>query len=409
MEKSEFFADALSGSAGPLEGCRVLDISTAWAGPMVACLLGDLGAEVIHVDAPNTVGGTPFLPNFPGTNLPWSHQTVNRNKKSLAVDLRQPEGAELIAKMFATVEIVVENFKPGTLNGWGVGYQKAREVNPSLVFVSVSGYGQYGEWAPRPGYDPAALAVGGWMSLNGAVDGDPTKAPTFLTDDLTGLHGALGALAALTHARATGEGQHVDVSLLDSLLFQSDGYLSLGKLGIAPTRMGNQVGPTVPCNAYECSDGGFVYLAIALDRHWQILCRTFGHPEVAEDERYLSNGQRVANRDAVDGMVAQWCSQGPRDELVDRLSDAGVVIAPVLSFAETAELPIVAERDMLIPTTLSDGSVAPIVGPPAKFSRTRTTVRIPAPTVGQHTDEVLGAIGINAQDRERLRASGTIQ
>lgn len=408
MDKSDFYAEAVKGVAGPLDGVRVLDITTAWAGPMVACLLGDLGAEVIHVEVPNSVGGTPFKPNLPGTELPWSHQTVNRNKKSLAVDLRKPEGAEIALDVVRTVDIVVENFKPGTLAQWGVGYSDCRAVKSDIVYVSVSGYGQYGPWSNRPGYDPAALAVSGWMSLNGTVDGPPNKAPTFLADDLAGLHGALGAISALWYARHNGEGQHVDVSLMDSILFQSDGYPTLGAMGLPMKRMGNQVAPTVPCNAYECRNEEFIYLAIALDRHWAALARAMDRPELETAEGFATNEERVANRNEVDGLVAEWCLTQDRASLVDVLSDAGVVVAAVHDFAETSQHAVVEARDMLVPTKLTDGSVAPIVGPAAKFSRTRTTVRLPAPTVGQHTDELLDQLGYDDSRRAALRDAGVI-
>jgi formyl-CoA transferase len=249
VDKSEFYRDALADQDGPLAGTRVLDITTAWAGPMVACVLGDLGCDVVHVDLPASPGGTNFPPAIPGTTLSWAHQTVNRNKRSITVDLRRPEGIALALEVVAVSDIVVQNFKPGTLAGWGIGYDDCRAVKPDIVYVSVSGYGQFGPWSPRPGYDPAALAHSGWMTLNGPVDGAPNKAPTFLADDLAGLHGVIGALAALRHRDATGEGQHVDVALLDAILYQSNGLLTLAAMDLPLPRLGNRVGPTSPCNS----------------------------------------------------------------------------------------------------------------------------------------------------------------
>lgn len=408
MDKAAFYREALAGRTGPLDGVRVIDITTAWAGPMAACMLADLGCDVIHVDLPGSPGGTNFIPHLPGTTLSWAHQTVNRNKRSITVDLHQREGIELLLELVAVSDVVVENFKPGTLEGWGVGYEACRAVRPDLIYVSVSGYGQFGPWSHRPGYDPAALALSGWMSLNGAVDGPPNKAPTFLADDLAGLHAAIGALGALHHRAMTGEGQHVDASLLDAILFQSCGYLTLGAMDVPMRRIGNEVGPTVPCNSYECADGKYVYLAVALDSHWQKLTALMGKPDLATATGLATNNERVVNRVLCDQVTAEWCRSLPRAEVIERCVENGLVIAPVETYADSARAPHVLERDMLVPTTLSDGSTAPITGPATKFSRTPTTVRHGAPTVGQHTDEVFGAIGVSPERLDALRRAKVI-
>ncbi len=408
MEKREFYREARGDRTGPLDGVRVLDITTAWAGPMTACLLADLGADVVHVDLPGSAGGTNFPPNLPGTSLSWAHQTVNRNKRSITVDLHQPDGIELLRELVAAIDIVVQNFRPGTLDGWGIGYEDCRAVRADVIYVSVSGYGQFGPWSDRPGYDPAALAFSGWMSLNGTVDGPPNKAPTFLADDLAGLHAALGAVSALHHRAVTGEGQHVDASLLDSILFQSCGYLTLGAVDVPMRRMGNQVLPTVPCNTYECADGGYVYLAVALDAHWRRLTELMGQPALADAAGMATNAERVDNRDLCDRLVAEWCRQIPRSEVIERCVAQGLVIAPVSTFQEAARAEHIRERDMLVPTDLSDGSTAPITGPATKFSRTPTTVRSGAPAIGAHTDDVFSEIGIDPARLAQLRARRVI-
>jgi formyl-CoA transferase len=228
MDKADFYRRARHDRTGPMHGVRVIEATTAWAGPMAGCELADLGCDVVRIALPGTNGGTQWPPEIPGTGLSLAHQTANRNKRSVSLDLRVAEGRRVFLDLVAGADIVVENFKAGTLAGWGIGYEDCRAVKEDIVYVSVSGWGQYGPWSDRAGYDPAAQAAGGWMSLNGEPDGAPTKAPTFLADDLAGVHAALGALAALHHRNATGEGQHVDVALLDALLFQSNGLLSLG-------------------------------------------------------------------------------------------------------------------------------------------------------------------------------------
>lgn len=407
MDRDEFFREARNDRTGPLHGVRCIEATTAWAGPMMGCLLADLGADVVRIDLPGTPGGTAWPPALPGTSLPLGHETVNRNKRSISLDLRRPEGRDVFLELVKGADLVLENFKPGTLAGWGIGYTDCRIVKPDIVYVSISGWGQYGPWSERPGYDPAALAAGGWMSLNGAPDGPPNKAPTFLADDLAGLHAALGAVSALRHRDQTGEGQHVDVSLLDSLLFQSNGMLTAGATGLPLRRWGSEVGVSTPTNTYLCMDG-YVYVAIILDSHWRKLCELMGRPELAEAPGFATNVARLESRDAVNAAVSAYCADRQVAAVVDALNGAGIVCAPVNSYAETAREPHVVERSMLQPTKLSDGSTAPITGPAAKFSRTPTRVRRGAPVAGADTDAVLTEVGLSAERLAELRAAGII-
>jgi formyl-CoA transferase len=408
MDAAQFYSGSRSDLDGPMHGVRVLDITTAWAGPQAGCLLADLGCDVVHIDLPGSPGGSNFVPNLPGTELSWTHQTVNRNKRSLTVDLRDHAGVEVVRELLAHVDIVIENFKPGTLTRWGLGYEHCQAVKSDIVYVSISGYGQFGPWSDRPGYDPAALAVSGWMSLNGEPDGVPTKSPTFLADDLAGLHAALAALAALRHRDATGEGQHVDVSLLDSILYQSSGFPTLAAMGYEFTRLGNEVLPSVPANSYRCADGLDVYLGVALDSHWKVLCRIIGREELADDERFSTADRRVANRNEANAALAEWFATVTRADALDRCSSSGLVIAPVNSFAEAVATEHAAAREVLVDVELSDGSWAPIVAPPIRFSRTRTRIRRRAPRIGEHTDEVLGEAGIASDRIAQLRQAGII-
>jgi len=407
VDREAFFKRARTDRTGPLDGVVVLEATTAWAGPLGGCVLADLGCDVIRVDLPGTPGGSAWPPLLPGTELPLAHETVNRNKRSITVDLRRPEGRDLFLDLVRRSDIVLENFKPGTFDGWGIGYEACRAVKEDIVFVSVSGYGQFGPWSDRPGYDPAALAAGGWMSLNGAVDGGPTKAPTFLADDLAGLHAALGAISALHHRNRTGEGQHVDVALLDSLLFQSNGQLTAGAVGLPQRRWGSEVAVSVPTNTFTCSDG-VVYIAIILDAHWRALCAVMGREEFASAPGFATNVERIASRDAVNAMVGHYCAGHTAAEVVAALNAAGVVVAKVNSYADAAAEPHVQARGMLQPVTLTDGSVQPITAPAAKFSRTPTSIRRPAPRPGAQTDEVLDAFGLRVAERDALRADGII-
>ncbi len=407
VDKAEFYRNARTDLPGPMAGVRVLEATTSWAGPMAGCILADLGAEVIKCEMPTGEMSRHMPVKVPGTSLAFLNQAANRNKRSLSLDLRLPEAVEVFLQLVAVSDIVVENFLPGTLARWGVGYEQCRAVKEDIVYVSISGWGQFGPESHRAGYDPIAQAASGWMALNGPADGAPSKGPTYLCDDLAGLHGAIGAMAALHHRDRTGEGQHVDASLLDAVLFQSNGYLTLAAMGDPTPRMGSEVTITCPVNTYAC-DGGFMFLAVALDAHWAKLCEVMGRPELTDAPGFATNAERCANRVAVNAAVSDWSIRHPVDEVVARLGAAGVAVAKVESYEDAARNPHVLERDMLQDTVLEDGSVVPLTGPAVKFSRTPTRVRHGSPAIGADTDALLAEIGRDGDAIAALRARGAV-
>jgi len=408
MEKEHFYRDARRDLAGPLDGVTVLEMTTTWAGPMAGCLLGDYGAAIVKVEHPAGEVARRLVPMIPGSNgLAVPHETVNRNKRSVTVDLDTADGREILLRLARDVDIVIENFRPGTLAGWGVGYDDVRAVNPDVVYLSVSGFGQFGPNAERPAYDPLAQHYCGWASLNGEAAGAPVKAPTFLGDDLSGLHGALAVLAALRHRDRTGEGQHVDVCLVDSLFYQSNGHLTCGALDIPIPRTGNQFTLAAPVNMYTCTDGR-VFAGVLLDAHWQKLAAVLGRPELGNDVRYASIPARIAHRDELDALLAAWCAERATAEVVKALNEAWIPVTRTNTFAEAAREPQVAARDMLQPTRLCDGTVVPLTGPSAKFSRTPTAIRSAAEPLGASTREVLTAVGYSEERIAQLRNEGVI-
>ena len=407
VDKAEFYRNARTDLPGPMAGVRVLEATTSWAGPMAGCILADLGAEVIKCEMPTGEMSRHMPVKVPGTSLAFLNQAVNRNKRSLSLDLRLAEAVEVFLQLVAVSDIVVENFLPGTLARWGVGYEQCRAVKEDIVYVSISGWGQFGPESHRAGYDPIAQAASGWMALNGPADGAPSKGPTYLCDDLAGLHGAIGAMAALHHRDRTGEGQHVDASLLDAVLFQSNGYLTLAAMGDPTPRMGSEVTITCPVNTYACA-GGFMFLAVALDAHWAKLCEVMGRPELTDAPGFATNAERCANRVAVNAAVSDWSIRHPVDEVVARLGAAGVAVAKVESYEDAARNPHVLERDMLQDTVLEDGSVVPLTGPAVKFSRTPTRVRHGSPAIGADTDALLAEIGRDGDAIAALRARGAV-
>ncbi len=401
MDADEFFADAREDLTGPLQGVRVIEATTTWAGPMAGCVLADFGADVIKVEHPAGEVIRRLPPVIPGTSLTVPDQTVNRNKRNVTLDLRVTRGRELFLELCATADIVIENFRPGTLRDWQLGYEHVKQVKPDIVYVSISGYGQFGEYSERVGYDPLAQAYSGWASLNGAPDGGPTKAPTFLGDDLAGLHGALGAMAALRHRDQTGEGQHVDVALIDGLMFQSDGNPTSGALGLPLERMGNQFAIAAPVNVYDCADGQ-VYAGVLLDTHWAVLCKLLERPDL-EGMALL---ERISQRDEVDGVLADWCRPRTIAEICETFAGLGLPACPVHRFEDLARDPHIASRRMLQETELADGTKVPLTAPAVKFSRTPVRIRRPAPLLGQHTAELLEELGYDANVLAALEEEG---
>jgi formyl-CoA transferase len=409
MQKSEFYREARQDLSGPLAGVRVVELTTTWAGPMAGCILADFGADVIKVEHPAGEVARRSPPLLPGTSPPVSFMqaTLNRNKRSLTLDLHAPRGREIFLDLCGRADIVVENFRPGALDGWGVGYRELRARKHDLILVSISGFGQYGRDHDRAGYDPLAQAASGFLSLNGSPDGEPVKAPTFLGDDLSGLHAALAAMAALRHRDRTGEGQHVDISLLDSILFQSTGYLTLGAMDVELPRLGNQFRIAAPANVYKCRDGSAM-VGVLVDAHWKRLARAIGRPELADDPGYATTAARIARRAQVDALVADWMAQRTVAEAEALLLAEGLPIAPVRTYAEAARDPHVADREMLQATTVEGNPRIPIVGPAAKFSRTPVRVRSGAPALGAHNDEILAELGVDPAERAELKKSGVI-
>jgi len=408
VDQSEFFEPSAAPVPGPLAGVRVLEATTTLAGPMCGCVLADLGCDVVKVELPGGEVVRRLPPFLPGTNPPLSffHAHVNRNKRSLCLDLRADEGRAVFLDLARRSDVVVQNFRPGTMDEWGVGYAAVRAVKPDIIYASISGFGQYGPDHDQCGYDPLAQAASGFMSLNGDVDGGPVRSPTFLADDLAGLHGAIAVLGALHHRARSGEGQHLDVSLLDSMLFQSDGFLTLGAMGADYPRFGNEYCFACPANVYEAKDGR-VFLGVLLDSHWKVLAGLLGRPELADGELAAIPG-RLAARPDINAIVAGWTATRTVAEIMATFNAAGVAAAPVRSYGEAAADPHIRARGMLQDVVHPDGSTIPVTGPAAKFSRTPTTVRTPAAALGQHSEEILAELGYDAERVAALRADRVI-
>ncbi|MGB3625619.1 MAG: CoA transferase, partial [Henriciella sp.] len=388
MEKADFYRNARTDCTGPCQGLVVIEITTSWAGPMAGCLLADFGAEVIKVEHPagEVMRRQPL--GIPGSDLMIMHETVNRNKRNVSMDLRKTEGRASFLKLCERADVVIENFRPGTLASWGVGYDDVAAVKPDIVYVSISGFGQFGTLSDRACYDPVAQNYCGWTSIAGEPDQPPMKAPTFLGDDLAGMHAALGTLAALRHRDRTGEGQHVDVALIDSLLYASNGHLTAGAYGIDIPKTGNQFPKAMPANVFPCKDGS-AYIATLLDSHWDAMAKLMGRADLTG----LRLPERLERREELNALLADWCRARPVEEVVDAFAAKGLAATRVNTYTDVASEEHTASRDMLQTVRLVDGVEAPLTGPSVKFSRTPTSIRNPAPSVGPDNEDLLGALG----------------
>lgn len=388
MEKADFYRNARADCTGPCQGLVVLEITTSWAGPMAGCLFGDFGAEVIKIEHPagEVMRRQPL--GIPGSKLMIMHETVNRNKRNVSLDLRTEEGRAAFLRLCERADVVIENFRPGTLASWGVGYDDVAAVKPDIVYVSISGYGQFGTHSDRACYDPVAQNYCGWTSVAGEPGQPPMKAPTFLGDDLAGLHAALGAFAALRHRDRTGEGQHVDVALIDSLLYASNGHLTAGACGVEIPKTGNQFPTAMPANVFPCKDGS-AYIATLLDSHWDSMAKLIGRPDLTG----LRLPDRLARREELNALLAAWCSTRSVETVVDAFASKGLAATRVNTYRDVASEEHTASRDMLQTVKLTDGTEVPLTGPAVKFSRTPTRIRSAAPAIGQDNEELLDAFG----------------
>ncbi len=409
--REEFYREARYDITGPLQGVRVLEITTTWAGPRCGSVLADLGAEVIRIELAKSPDISRFLPpTIPGTDPPDGHlhAEANKNKRSICIDLRQPEGLAVFMKLLPTADVVVENFKKGTLASYGCGYEDCRKVKPDIIYVSVTGFGQFGPYSGRPGYDPAAQAYSGFMYMNARSEKDePLRAPTYLADELTGLHAGIGALGALRHRDQTGEGQHVDVSLLDATINSSTGFNAMAAGGVNVPRVGNPFIFAAPSGIFRCTDG-HVYAGVLLDAHWKIMCEMIGRPELATDPHYATFQERIKRRAEVDAVLGDWCATRTRAEVVEACEQAKIAVASVNTLQEAAADRHVQYREAIATVQHQSGNEVKLTNPAVKYSRTPIRVRNCAPMLGQDTDSVLGEAGIDEEERKALRKQGVI-
>jgi crotonobetainyl-CoA:carnitine CoA-transferase CaiB-like acyl-CoA transferase len=378
----------------PLDGVKVIDLTRVLAGPYCTMMLGDMGADVLKIEEPrhgdDTRGWAPFVHGWSSYYL-----GVNRSKKSVALDLKSEDGRRALRALIATADVLVENFRPGSLNALGFGVGEMTALNPKLIYCSISGYGQTGPRAQLPGYDVVIQGEAGLMAITGERDGEPMRVGVAMTDYLAGLYAIQGILLALVERQTSGLGQHVDIALFDSML--SVMRLQIGMLcasGEEPVRFGNQHPSIAPYETLRAGDGQ-VIVAVGNPRLWVQFCAAIGRPEIADDPHFRTNDDRLANRAVLRSLLEEIFGSQTVASIVSLLEAHGVPCGRVRSVREAIEDPQVAARAML--TRLRHEALGTIetVGNPVKLSRTPARIQLPPPRLGEHTREVLQQLSLD--------------
>ena len=389
----------------PLDGLRVLDLTRVLAGPYCAMMLADMGAEVLKIEEPAHGDDTrAWAPHRAG----WStfFLGLNRGKKSVALDLKSAAGAAALRRLVPTADVLIENFRPGSLARLGFGYEAAAELNPRLVYCSVTGYGVTGPRKDLPGYDAVIQAESGLMDVTGPRDGPPTRVGVAITDYLAGLYAMNGILLALRDRDRTGRGQHVDVALLDALT--STLALPAGiyfHTGEAPGREGNQHHTLTPYETIEAADG-LVVVAVGNERLWKRFCKAIGAADLERHPDYATNTDRMAHRTRLIAELTPRLAAYTRDELIERLRAGNVPCARVRTLGEALEDPHLRERGMVLDVPHRDLGMMRGLGNPIRLSRTPAVIRRPPPALGEHNHEILESPGADGGPREEPRPAG---
>lgn len=393
----------------PLAGIRVLEMGSLIAGPFASKILGEFGAEIIKIEPVDT--GDPLrkwrkLHN--GTSLWW--QVQSRNKKSVAIDLKTEAGQELVRKLSATCDVIVENFRPGTLEGWGLGWEALSALNPRLIMLRISGYGQTGPYRDLPGFGVVGEAMGGLRYITGYPDRPPVRVGISLGDSLSSLHGVMGVMFALFHReRNNGKGQFIDVALYESVFNVMESLIpEQDLLGHTRERTGSSLPGIAPTNAYRCNDGNHVLVAGNGDGIFRRLMAAIGRNDLAEDPRYQQNDGRVAGVQEIDGAIEAWTSVRTQDAVLAALTKAGVPAGKIYSAVDILNDPHYQARDMIRRVETKDGTPLRVPGIVPKLSETPGRLRTPAPDLGEHTDAVLRDLGLDDHEIAALHRQGVV-
>ncbi len=395
-------------AGGALAGLRVLDVSNFMAGPTAAMYLGDFGAEVIKVEHPRGDGFRHWGRTRDGEPLFW--KMLSRNKRCITLDMGQPAGAELLRELVRVSDVLVENFTPGVMARWGLGYAQLAEINPRLIMLSISCFGQTGPYAQRPGFGTLAEAMSGYAHISGQPDGPPTLPSFGLADGLAGLNGAFGVLAALNHRHLHGVGQHVEASLLEPLLtLLGPQVIEYDQLGVVQNRLGSRLPFSAPRNVYPTRDGRYLSMSSSAQSVFERTMQAIGRPELVADERYATNSARVANREELVAILQELLLTKDADDWIAACDAANIPSGKINTIEQVFAHPQTLARDMLVEIEHPTAGLLKLAGIPFAMSETPAKVRLAPPTLGQHTDEVLRErLGYGQDAIDDLRRDGII-
>ncbi|MEE8158477.1 MAG: CaiB/BaiF CoA-transferase family protein [Dehalococcoidia bacterium] len=386
-----------------LSGVQVLDLTRALAGPYCTLMLGDYGADVIKIELPGRGDdtrhwGPPYIDGESAYFL-----SINRNKRSLTLNLKDPAGREVFMRLTRNADVVVENFTPGVVNRLGIDYEAVKAENPRIVYSSISGFGQTGPYREKPAYDQMMQGLGGIMSLTGDPDGQPQKIGVALADIGAGMLAAYAVMTALFHRERTGVGQYIDVSMLDLqvawLTYQAATYFATDT---PPPRVGAAHPNLVPYQAFKCADGKYINVAVGNERFWQRFCKALGREDLVEMPEYAQNKDRVKNRDQLVALLQQEFDTRSTNRWVDILEEAGVPCGPINDLADVFSDPQVKARDMLLEVQHPSAGKIKQTGIPIKFSATPGSIDSPPPLLGQQSKEILLELGYSQDEVEAL-------
>ena len=393
----------------PLSGLRVIELGQLIAGPFASIMLGEFGADVIKIEPPET--GDPLRAwrmLHEGTSVWWAAHA--RNKRSVTLNLREPEGQEVIRQLAKDADIVIENFRPGALEKWGIGFKDLHAINPKLIMLRVSGYGQTGPYKDRPGFGVIGEAMGGLRYLTGEPGRPPVRTGVSIGDTLSGLHGVIGILLALRHREQQGGvGQEVDVALYESVFNMLESVLpEYSKFGAIRQPSGASMPGIAPTNAYLCKDGKYALIAGNGDSIYKRLMEMIDRADLANDPKLARNVGRAEHADLIDAAISAYTAQHSLDDVLAAMNAAGVPAGKSYDAADIANDPHYQARDMILNATLADGSVVQVPGIVPKLSQTPGQITRPAPALGQHTTEILESLGISASQQADWKARGVI-
>jgi crotonobetainyl-CoA:carnitine CoA-transferase CaiB-like acyl-CoA transferase len=393
---------------GALQGLRVVDMTRVLAGPFCTMLLADMGAEVIKVEGPGKGDDARDYPPFlRGASAYFTN--LNRNKKSIVLDLKDQKAKDILIDLVKKSDVLLENFKPGTMERLGLGYEDVREFNPKIIYASISGFGQYGPYKDRPGYDIIGQAMGGLMSVSGWPDSPPTRTGTAMADIVAGLNACIGILAALKGRERTGVGERIDVALVDSMVSAMETLIQIFLVeGRVPQRVGNRYEFIAPYNSFAAKDG-WIVIGVGGQEVWKRFCQVIGQEALIENPEFLTNKDRVKNVVRLEEIVTEWTSKRKMNDIVSLLMEASVPCSPILNVEQICKDPHIAvAREMIVEIDHPLGGKMNVVSCPIKFTNMKPTIRSTAPGYGEHTEQVLtNLLGMSKEEYERLRKKGT--